>query len=146
MPTVRKSVSALCDLLVQSSGKSSMDDMFIKEFEIKAKDVLNELRSFHETKRRQIELCFSKLVDNTSSHILDSPLSTCIAEYVEYEAGKENDSQPMATADDDQIIDQSLTETDMPHLAGVTTANMTVIDDEIKFVLFFCFFLIKLIY
>jgi hypothetical protein len=104
MPTAKKQMMIEeSEMMFNESEISFVDDIELKRFKYEANSILDELRSCHMAKKRQIEHCFLKLLDNTSHQILDAPINQCIEDYLksrEFEEHNENG----------EIVDQSLSD------------------------------------
>ena len=117
-----------------SSKNNKVDDIAIKNFKMNANSILDELRSYHSSKKRQIEHCFQKLFDNTSQLILKAPIDKIIEDFwrsKEYETlQKESQKANHENLIVDQSIDGTLCTAHKANGGGGGAMNLTGLDDD----------------
>ena len=112
--------------MFNQSDISFVDDIDLKRFKYEANAILDELRSCHMAKKRQIEHCFFKLLDNTAHQILDAPINKCIEDFLK---SKELDELKENVNSEEQIVDQSISDENVPSGKPVDT-NLTNLEYE----------------
>lgn len=82
------------------------DTIAYDNFKLEAKNIIIELDEYHSTKKRQIEHCFAKLLDNIPKEIIDLPINQCIEDYLrlvqEFDQEDESEASDMTGFDDAQ--------------------------------------------
>ena len=77
-----------------------------EHFRLESKNILNELESYYETKKRQIDICFQILFDNLPNEIKNTPINKIYESYMNAVERKPNVNQSEdsdETEGDDEI-------------------------------------------
>jgi hypothetical protein len=80
----------------------------INNFLLESKPLFDELDAFHSNKKRQIEHCFQKLLDNVPKEIMNVSINQCIKDFLElYQANHklEIKNKPPGTEIEQSICD-----------------------------------------
>jgi hypothetical protein len=79
-------------------------------FKLESKNILNELESYYETKKRQIDICFQILFDNLPNEIRHTPINKIYESYmnaVERKPNHDNQSVDSDETEEDDEIDMT---------------------------------------
>lgn len=114
----------------------NIEDLAIREFKLGCKSLLDDLKSFHTTKKRLIEHCFQKLLDNVPNEIINAPYNECIEEFFEKVNSKEFEelnSNKKVENNKDLVVDQSICDSTISTATSAVKANITALEDELLY-------------
>lgn len=92
--------------LSSESKRSNSNDLAICDFKLGCKEVLDELTVYHANKKREIEHCFQKLIDNIPREIINTPINECISQFIQFSKEMELDANEARTSG--SVIDESV--------------------------------------
>ena len=108
---------------------SNTDDLAFINFKLGCKSILDELESLYSGKKRQIEMCFDRLIDNVPNEIVDASITECLEDY--FGSLKSRTFQELVHKPD-EVIDHSVCDSTIS-IASTEKApsNLTSLEDEL---------------
>lgn len=108
---------------------SNTDDLAFIDFKLGCKSILNELGSVYSGKKRQIEMCFDRLIDNVPGEIVNASITECLEDYLE---NMESNEFQILDPKQDEIVEQSLCDMTVSIASSEKApSNLTALEDEL---------------
>lgn len=109
--------------------ESNTKDLDFINFKLSCKSILNELESLYSGKKRQIEMCFDRLIDNVPNEIMNASITECLEDY--FSSLKSENFQNLAQKPD-EVIDQSICDSTISVASTEKAPSNFTLDDELS--------------